>query len=229
MNTLVNTFINPSKTLTDLVGDIAALLLRLILAPVMIIAGYSKLNLGNDTLPWWQRLLADDNVVSWFGNSEWGLGLPFADFLAFSAGWLEFLGGWLLLFGLFTRLVSIPLAAIMLVAMFSVHWQNGWFAITPTSAQTSPAQVLAWLQVPGASESLSNSSAAAERLQYIKEMISDSGYSAYLHETGSVVILNNGIEFAASYFVMLLVLFAIGGGRFSSLDHWLFASSRKRE
>mgnify|MGYP001204423795 CR=1 FL=1 len=40
------------------------LLIRLYLAPVMIQAGWNKLAGFND-------------VVAWFGNDEWGLGLPF--------------------------------------------------------------------------------------------------------------------------------------------------------
>lgn len=42
-----------------------------------------------------------------------------------------------------------------------------------------------------------------------------------LYEKGKPVILNNGIEFSAIYFVMLLSLFFTGGGRFVSLDYWL--------
>jgi uncharacterized membrane protein YphA (DoxX/SURF4 family) len=34
-------------------------------------------------------------------------------------------------------------------------------------------------------------------------------------------MLNNGMEFAATYFVMLLVLLVYGGGRYVSLDYWL--------
>ena len=34
-------------------------------------------------------------------------------------------------------------------------------------------------------------------------------------------ILNNGIEFSAIYFAMLLSLFFMGGGRFVSIDYWL--------
>ena len=40
----------------------------------------------------------------------------------------------------------------------------------------------------------------------------------WLTETGSITILKNGIEFAATYFVMLLALFFTGGGRLS-FDH----------
>jgi len=36
-----------------------------------------------------------------------------------------------------------------------------------------------------------------------------------------VVILNNGIEFAATYALMLLVLITNGGGRYTSIDYWI--------
>jgi len=41
-----------------------------------------------------------------------------------------------------------------------------------------------------------------------------------LTEHGSIVILNNGIEFAVTYGIMLIVLFFIGSGKFS-LDYLL--------
>ncbi|WP_462158343.1 HvfX family Cu-binding RiPP maturation protein [Pseudoalteromonas sp. GB56] len=200
---------------------IPSLLMRLILAPVMIIAGYSKLNLGNDSLPWLERILADPNVVAWFGNADWGLGLPFSELLAFAAGWTEFLGGWLLLLGLFTRLVTIPLMITMIVAITMVHWDYGWFAITPTDTQTSPAKVLNWIGIEQAQESLDNSAAAGVRLDSIKEIVAEHGRPQYLYDRGNIVILNNGIEFASIYFVMLTSLFFVGGGRFVSLDYFL--------
>lgn len=216
-----------SPRLFESFDGLAPLLMRLILAPVMIIAGYSKLNLGNADLAWPQRLLADSNVVAWFGNSDWGLGLPFADVLALLAGWAEFAGGWLLLIGLFTRLVAIPLMITMVVAATTVHWDNGWFAITPADTQTSPARVLNWVGIDGAKESLENSNAAKVRLETIKVLVAANGQPEYLYERGNIVILNNGIEFAAIYFVMLLSLFFVGGGRYVSLDYYL-APRRRR-
>ncbi|TMP88417.1 quinol oxidase [Pseudoalteromonas ruthenica] len=198
-----------------------SLCMRLILAPVMIIAGFNKLNLANSDLAWSQRLLADANVIAWFGNSDWGLGLPFAEVLAFLAGWTEFLGGWLILVGLFTRLVSIPLMFTMIVAATTVHWHNGWFAITPTNPDTSAAKVLEWAGVPGAQQSLENSIQAKQRLDIMKQLIAENGRPEYLYETGNIVVLNNGIEFASIYFAMLLALFFYGGGRFVSLDYYL--------
>ena len=35
------------------------------------------------------------------------------------------------------------------------------------------------------------------------------------------MVLNNGIEFAATYFIMLLVLFFTGAGNYISLDYWI--------
>ena len=200
---------------------IAPLLLRLILAPVLIIAGYSKLGLSGDWQSLSQALLADPNVVNWFGNAEWGLGLPFPDLLAFLAAWSEFLGGWFLLIGLLTRLVTIPLMITMVVAATTVHWSHGWFAITPLNPSTSAAKVYDWLAFPGAAQSLENSIEAQKRLSKIKEINEEYGNTQYLYQTGQPVILNNGIEFAAMYFVMLLSLFFTGGGRWVSADYYI--------
>ena len=198
-----------------------ALLFRLILAPVMIIAGFNKLALSGETDGFFSYFLADASVVQWFGNSEWGLGLPFPDLLAFLAGWSEFLGGWFLLFGLFTRLVSIPLMFTMVVAATTVHWHNGWFAIAPSNPTTSSAQVLDWLSIPGSKESLENSLEVQERIGKIRGIVEEHGFTDYLYEKGKPSIINNGIEFSAIYFAMLLSLFFVGGGRFVSVDYWL--------
>lgn len=205
----------------DSLSGLAPLLFRLILAPALIIAGYSKLGLSGEWETWVQAVLADPNVVAWFGNSDWGLGLPFPHVLAFSVGWIEFLGGWLILIGLATRITAVPLLLIMLVAAVTVHWDNGWFAITPTDPDTSAARVLAWLDVPGAQQSLENSVQANERLSRMRSILDEYGFPDYLYETGKPVILNNGIEFSAIYFAMLLSLLFTGGGRFTSIDYYI--------
>ncbi|WP_024954191.1 DoxX family protein [Sulfurospirillum arcachonense] len=69
----------------------------------------------------WQGM---DNVVAWFGS----MGIPFPSLNAYMAASTETLGVVLLTFGLFTRLISIPLIVIMLVAIFLVHFQNGFSA-----------------------------------------------------------------------------------------------------
>ncbi|SFD00769.1 DoxX family protein [Pseudoalteromonas denitrificans] len=221
-------FYHTSVDKSQIASGLAPLLFRLILAPVMIIAGYNKLGIS---APWdgaINAVLADPNVVAWFGNTQWGLGLPFPDLLAFLAGWTEFLGGWFLLIGLFTRITVIPLMFTMLIAATTVHWDNGWFAVTPTNPNTSAAKVLDWLSIPGAKDSLQNSIEAKKRLDKIKEIIEVNGFPDYLYEKGKPVILNNGIEFSVTYFVMLLSLFFSGGGRITSMDYWLTRSGTKK-
>jgi uncharacterized membrane protein YphA (DoxX/SURF4 family) len=51
--------------------------------------------------------------------------------------------------------------------------------------------------------------------------LQEHGNYDWLTEYGNFVVLNNGIEFAATYFVMLLALFFIGGGKYLSIDYWL--------
>jgi uncharacterized membrane protein YphA (DoxX/SURF4 family) len=110
----------------------------------------------------------------------------------------------------------------MLVAITSVHWHNGWFAIAPSSGDTSPATVLSWFNIEAAQQSLENSNEVSQRLTKINEIIETHGFPGYLLEKGSVAILNNGIEFAAIYLAMLLSLLFTGAGRFVSLDYWIF-------
>ncbi len=210
------------------VDGIPALLIRLYLAPVFIIAGYNKLSLADPDISGFASLLASPNIVAWFGNNEWGLGLPFPELLANLAAWTEFLGGWFLLLGLLTRLVSIPLMFTMIIAMTSVHAENGWFAITPTNPDTSPAKVVAWLGFEQAQQSLENSEEAAIRLNKIREIVAENGNPDWLYEKGNIVMLNNGIEFAMTYFIMLLALFFIGAGRFTSIDYYLRKQLCKR-
>ena len=184
------------------------LLMRLLLAPVFISAGMHKLTNFGD-------------IVSWFGNAEWGLGLPFPMLMAVLATAAELVGGIFLLAGLMTRLVAIPLMITMLVAAFSVHWQHGWFAIAPSNPATSAAQPLAIIGVPAAQRSLENSVEVGERLQRARGLLREHGNYDWLTEHGGLVVLNNGIEFSAIYFIMLLALFFYGAGRYVSADYWL--------
>ncbi|PCI60795.1 MAG: quinol oxidase [Gammaproteobacteria bacterium] len=200
---------------------IPALMLRVYLAPVFIIAGYNKLGLPDPDITGLTSLLANPNIVEWFGNAEWGLGLPFPALLANLAAWSEFLGGWFLLFGLLTRLVSIPLMVTMVIAMTTVHADNGWFAITPTNPDTSPAKVVSWLGFEQGDISMQNSNETAARLGKMRDLLEENGNTEWLYDKGPIVVLNNGIEFAMTYFIMLLVLVFMGGGRFTSADYYL--------
>ena len=161
---------------------IPALLLRLYLAPVFIMAGFSKTQLLSDDVTGFSAIMADPNIIAWFGNSDWGLGLPFPALLANLVILVEFFGGWLLLIGAFTRLISIPLMFTMIVAATSVHADNGWFAITPTNSDISAANVATWLGVDSAQASLDNSKETAERLGKMREILEENGNTEWLYE-----------------------------------------------
>ncbi|GIU07802.1 MULTISPECIES: DoxX family protein [unclassified Shewanella] len=171
---------------------LAPLALRLYLAPVLMQAGYNKLSHFSDT-------------AAWFGNPDWGLGLPFPEVMVALAAGTEFFGGALLVVGLATRLVSIPLAFTMFVAAFSVHIENGWLAIADPSSWLANENVLA----------------SAQKLQQAKEILQENGNYEWLTSSGNLVILNNGIEFAITYLFMLLALVFMGGGRYTSLDYYI--------
>jgi len=159
---------------------------------VLMQAGYNKLSHFEDT-------------AAWFGNAEWGLGLPMPEVMTALAAGTELFGGIALTLGLAIRWITIPLMVTMLVAAFAVHWENGWLAIADTGS---------WLANERVMES-------AERLSRAKDILAENGNYDWLTGRGSVVILNNGIEFAITYFIMLLSLFFTGGGRYFSVDYWL--------
>lgn len=187
MQFLVRTqgYLNSTRAV-DFLGPLA---LRLYLAPVFWVAGTNKLD-------------EMDNVIAWFGNSDWGLGLPFPTLMAWLAVGSEVLGAIALLIGLGTRWFSIPLMVTMLVAVFSVHLKNGWQAIADPMS-------------PFANE---NVQGAIDRLDKAKDLLRDHGNYDWLTETGNFVVSNNGIEWAVTYAIMLLALFFSGAGKLS-LDH----------
>lgn len=170
---------------------IAPLLIRLYLAPIFWMAGSKKLSSFDDT-------------VSWFGNDDWGLGLPFPWLLAFLVTTVELAGAILLILGLGVRWISIPLLMTMVVAAITVHWENGWLAIAEGTGMFANDRTMG----------------AIQRLNRGKEILQEQGNYSWLTENGSFVVLNNGIEFAATYIILLLVLFFIGAGRYVSLDYW---------
>jgi len=208
-------FLNRLKAFNGL----PTLLIRLYLAPVFIMAGFSKTQLLNDEILGLQSFMADPSIIAWFGNTEWGLGLPFPSLLANLVIIIELCGGWLLLIGLLTRLITIPLMFTMLVAASTVHLDNGWFAITPTNSDISPAQVVTWFGISSVQSSLDNSDKAAVKLENMRNILGEHGNTDWLYEQGNIVVLNNGIEFAVTYFIMLLALFFIGAGKYTSIDY----------
>lgn len=188
MNAIVGWYYNIHNAIfprLQYLDGLAPLAMRLYLFPVFWMAGT-------------QKLAHIDNTIEWFGNPDWGLGLPAPELLAYLAAYTEAVGALLLLLGLATRWISIPLMVTMLVAAFAVHWGNGWAAIADSSSQE-----------------------VAVRLGAAKEILQEHGNYSWLTEKGNFVILNNGIEFAVTYFIMLLSLLFTGGGRFTSIDYFL--------
>ena len=194
MNLLLNIAVPLQRLLdsTRSIDFLAPLLLRIYLVPVFWVAGMNKLN-------------GFDDVVAWFGNPDWGLGLPMPWLMAALATGTEVIGAVMLLIGLGVRWISIPLMVTMLVAAFSVHWVNGWQAVADAKSPFPPADI----------------ADAMQRLDAAKGLLQQHGNYDWLTGSGSFVISNNGIEWAATYFIMLLALFFIGGGKYLSADYWI--------
>lgn len=177
---------------TRIADFLAPLLLRLYLAPVFWVAGTNKLG-------------SMDSTIAWFGNPDWGLGLPFPALMAWLATLTETIGAAALLLGFGVRWVSIPLMLTMLVAAFAVHWENGWQAVADPRSPFPPADI----------------DNAMERLDMARNLLQEHGHYDWLTASGNFVISNNGIEWAATYFVMLTALFFMGAGRYLSVDFWI--------
>jgi uncharacterized membrane protein YphA (DoxX/SURF4 family) len=132
------------------------------------------------------------HTIDWFANPDWGLGLPYPELMAYLAWGAEYFGAIALLLGLGVRWISVPLMITMIVAAVTVHLENGWAAIAGPSPQLDKA----------------------------RELLQEHGNYNWLTENGSFVVLNNGIEFAVTYFIMLLALFFMGAGKYVSVDYW---------
>ena len=185
----------------DFVGP---LLLRIYLVPVFFFAGRNKWD------PFAEEATLNPieglgDIADWFGNSDWGLGLPAPMLMATMTWFAEYVGALALLFGVGVRWVCLALMFIMIVASATVHWDNGWQAVHD-------------LKSPYASE---EAGVALERLNRSKSILREHGDYAWLTAHGRLVSLNNGIEWAATYFVMLVALFFFGGGRYFSVDYWI--------
>lgn len=181
----------------DFLGPLA---LRLYLVPVFWVAGTNKLKGFSD-------------VVEWFGNPDWGLGLPMPYLMAALASGTEVIGAVLLLAGLAVRWIAIPLIVTMIVAAVSVHWVNGWQAVADAKSPFPPEDI----------------ETATERLQAARSILQEHGNYDWLTGSGNFVISNNGIEWAVTYFVMLLALFFMGAGRYLSADYWIARKWRDTE
>src|SRR5258707_3964708 len=101
--------------------------LRLIVGYGFMQHGSAKLSRGPDT----------------FAAILKGMGVPAPHLMAWLTILTELLGGLAILLGAFVTIVSVPMTAVLLVAMFKVHLQYGFssiklLAVTATGAKFGP-------------------------------------------------------------------------------------------
>ncbi|WP_029293069.1 HvfX family Cu-binding RiPP maturation protein [Chryseobacterium hispalense] len=92
-------------------SDLPLLLIRLVLA-------YGFYN------PAMMKLKDINSIADWFSS----INIPFPLINAYLAASTEISGVILLTLGLFTRIISVPLIITMIVAIITVHWENGFEA-----------------------------------------------------------------------------------------------------
>jgi len=95
----------------DKMRDLSPLILRLVLA-----YGFFE--------PAWSKVQDVSSIGEWFESME----LPLPYLQAWLVTLIECLGVILLSLGLATRLIAIPLIVTMVVAIYTVHWENGFSA-----------------------------------------------------------------------------------------------------
>lgn len=101
-------------------GRIRALAARHALLPLRLVIGYGFMAHG------WAKLLRGPGH---FAVTLGQLGVPLPHFMGWLTIGMELAGGIALLLGAFTAVASVPLAIIMLVAMFTVHLPFGFSSI----------------------------------------------------------------------------------------------------
>jgi putative oxidoreductase len=179
---------NKFRNSLSVLEDIVPLLFRFLLGYVFYVTGMMKLNGFEGTVYWFEHIL----------------NIPFPTLNAFMATATEVAGFILLILGLGTRLISIPLFFVMIVAMVTVHIDNGWLIIGSSDANPE----------------------IASRLSAAKDILKEYGNYEWLTEKGSFVILQNGIENVITYMAMLLALIAWGPGKIS-LDAFIESKMKK--
>jgi putative oxidoreductase len=100
-----------------------AIPLRLIVGCGFVEHGYAKLARGADG----------------FIAILHAMGVPFAHLLGWATIVVEMVGGVLILLGAFVPLATVPMAMVLLVAIFTVHLPNGFSSIKLQSYDTAGA------------------------------------------------------------------------------------------
>src|SRR5512146_2822545 len=113
--------------MTKLENGLALVPLRLAIGFGFAAHGYAKLSRGPES----------------FATILAAIGVPQPHLTAWITCLIEFAGGISVMLGAFVFLLSVPLAAVMLTAMFTVHFQYGFSsvrlrAVTATGAEFGP-------------------------------------------------------------------------------------------
>jgi putative oxidoreductase len=102
--------------------------------PLRLIVGFGFMEHG------YAKLLKGPEA---FASILHALGVPAPHLMAWLTILTELLGGLSVLLGALVAQISVPMAAVLLVAMFSVHWRYGFssiklVAVTPAGAKFGP-------------------------------------------------------------------------------------------
>jgi len=98
--------------------------LRLIVGYGFMAHGFAKISKGPDA----------------FATVLQAMGVPGPHFMAWITILVELLGGFAVILGAFVTVFSLPMAVVLLVAMFTVHLPNGFSSIKLLSVSAAGAQ-----------------------------------------------------------------------------------------
>jgi putative oxidoreductase len=123
----MKTIRNLTLNLQTAIGRWAPIPLRLIVGYGFMEHGYSKLSKGPDT----------------FAGILQAMGVPSPHFMAWATILVELFGGLAVILGAFVAIASVPMVAVLLVAMFKVHLPYGFssiklIAVTAAGAKFGP-------------------------------------------------------------------------------------------
>ena len=125
---------NNTTNMTDILNSPKWNLARWSALPLRLIVGYGFMEHGYAKL-----IHGPERFVAILHT----LGVPAPELMAWATILVELLGGLAVLLGVFIPLAAVPMAGVLLTAMFTVHLQYGFSAIklqavTPAGAQFGP-------------------------------------------------------------------------------------------
>jgi putative oxidoreductase len=136
MNSILSPTANPKESLRDIAFDLPGRfpIARWAPIPLRLIVGFGFMEHG------FAKLSKSPGA---FAAILHALAVPAPHFVAWITILTELLGGLAILLGAFVPLVSLPMAALLLVAIFTVHLPYGFssiklIAVTATGAQFGP-------------------------------------------------------------------------------------------